>query len=128
MRNKPQYAVSSFVHMAETTKRIEIIGNPNTTRSYLSATDMSCWMYKALDSEMSGEVLSIGSSIPVTMFELASFIAEIAKSRVVLLNPMAEGDYYVADNQNTCERLQVFETEQWQTSILKYMESNRDGF
>jgi hypothetical protein len=85
---------------------------------------MSCWIYKALDSEMSGEILSIGSSIPVTMFELASFVAEVAKSSVVLLNPLAEGDYYVADNQNTCERLQEFETEQWQTSILKYMGIN----
>ncbi len=124
LRKKPHYAVSSFVHMAETAKRIEITGNPSTTRSYLSAADMSCWIYKALDSEMSGEILSIGSSIPVTMFELASFVAEVAKSSVVLLNPLAEGDYYVADNQNTCERLQEFETEQWQTSILKYMGIN----
>lgn len=124
LRNKPHYAVSSFVHMAETTKRIEITGNLNTTRSYLSAADMSSWIYKALGSGISNEVLSIGSSTPVTMFELASFIAEKSNSRVTLLNPLAEGDYYVADNHSTCERLQEFETEQWQTSIMKYMGIN----
>jgi len=124
LRNKPHYAVSSFVHMAETTKKIEITGNPSTTRSYLSAADMSSWIYKALQSGISNEVLSIGSSIPVTIFELASFIAKNSNSRVALLNPLAEGDYYVANNLSTCERLQEFETEPWQTSIMKYMGIN----
>ena len=126
LRQKPQYAISSFVKMADTSKTIEILGNPLTTRSYLGARDMAAWIIKALDPEVNSAILSIGSSIPVTMIELAEFIAEQSKSRIILANPFKEADLYVANNSDTCERLRVNETEKWQDLVMKYMNLKRD--
>ena len=121
LRDKPHYAISSFVNMAETSKKIEISGNPLTTRSYLNAKDMAIWIYKSLNPDVDSSILSIGSSTPVTMIELANFIAKQSDSKVILLNPETEGDVYIANNRTTLERLQVIETESWQDSVMKYM-------
>ena len=121
LRKKPHYAISSFVSMAETTKRIEISGNPLTIRSYMNAEDMATWIYKSLDSSVDSSILSIGSSTSVTIISLANFIAELSDSKVSLLNLEAEGDVYIANNRTTLERLQVIQTESWQDSVMKYM-------
>ena len=121
LRQKPQYAVSSFVEMAESNKKIELTGNPLTTRGFLSAEDMASWIYRALDSTVDSSVLSIGSSSPVTMIELATFIANLSNSKIILLNPDSQADVYLADNYETCKRLQVTETIKWQEQIMRYM-------
>jgi len=121
LRLKPQYAVSSFVKMAETKKQLELSGNPLTTRSYLGAQDMATWIYKSLDSNLDSSILTIGSSKPVTMIELANFIAGLSDSAVTLQHPLLEGDIYVANNHNTLNKLQVFETQNWQDLVLSYM-------
>jgi nucleoside-diphosphate-sugar epimerase len=121
LRQKPQYAVSSFVEMAELNKKIELDGNPLTTRGLLSADDMASWIYRALDSTVDSSVLSIGSSSPVTMIELATFIANLSNSKIVILNPDSQADVYLADNYETCKRLQVIETIKWQEQIMRYM-------
>lgn len=118
---KPHYAVSAFVNMALEAKDIQIAGNPKTTRSYLSAEDMSDWMYKSLHSGVGSEILSIGSDKPVTMKELADYIATATDSKVTCLNPTTAGDCYVASNQETRARLLVAETTSWQTSIDEYL-------
>ena len=121
LREKPHYAISSFVNMAETSKQIQISGNPLTTRSYMNAKDLAFWIYKSLDPGVDSSILSIGSSTPVTMIQLANFIAKLSDSKVILLNPEAEGDVYIANNRTTLERLQVIETKSWQDSVMKYM-------
>ncbi len=126
LRDKPQYAVSSFVKMAENQKTIEILGNPNTTRSYMGIRDMAAWVLKALDPELNSNILSIGSSIPVSMINLAEFIADQSNAEIILMNPFEEADFYVADNSDTCERLRVNETEKWQDLILNYMSVKRN--
>lgn len=125
LRQKPHYALSAFVNMAETNKNIEIMGNPLTVRSYLSSKDMAMWIYRALDPYLDSSVLSIGSTFPVTMIELAKFIAKLSHSKITLLNPEADGDIYVANNQDTCERLQVIESQSWQNLVIDYIGSNR---
>ena len=118
---KPHYAVSSFVNMALDKKNIEIEGNPRTTRSYLSADDMSDWIYRSLGPEVGSENLSIGSEKPVTMKELADHIAGVTGSRVTLLKPTISGDYYVANNRQTRTRLLVQERTSWQTAVDEYL-------
>lgn len=118
---KPHYAVPAFINMALNTRNIEIGGNPHTTRSYLSSRDMSEWIYKSLQPGVGSEILSIGSETPVTMEELANYIASVTNSTVSLLNPTIAGDYYVARNQDTRARLLVRETSSWQTSIDDYL-------
>lgn len=118
---KPHYAASAFVNMALEAKDIALAGNPRTTRSYLSADDMSDWIYKSLRSGVGSEILSIGSDKPVTMKELADYIATATGSKVTCLNPTMAGDYYVASNQETRARLLVAETTSWQTSTDEYL-------
>ncbi len=127
LRLKPQYAISSFVKMAETKKQINLSGNPLTTRSYLGAQDMAAWIYKSLDSNLDSSILAIGSAKPVTMIELANFIAELSDSLVTIQNPMLEGDIYVANNHNTLDKLQVSETQNWQDLVLSYMGNANKG-
>lgn len=118
---KPHYAVSSFVNMALNEGRIEVEGSPRTTRSYLSADDMADWIYASLRPGVGSEILSVGSEIPVTMKELADYIAEKTGSSVTLKNPQVVGDYYVANNEKTRGRLLVQERASWQTSVDEYI-------
>ena len=78
-------------------------------------------MYKSLRPGVGSEILSIGSDKPVTMKELADYIATATGSKVTLVNPAIAGDYYVANNQDTRARLLVQETASWQTSIDEYL-------
>lgn len=118
---KPHYAVSSFVNMALDHKNILVEGSPRTTRSYLSADDMSDWIYASLRPGVGSEILSIGSERPVKMEELAVYIAEKTGSNVTLVNPQIAGDYYVANNEDTRRRLVVQERASWQTSVDEYV-------
>ena len=121
LQHKQQYAIPTFVRMAKINKKIEISGNPLTTRSYLSTADMADWIYRSVGSNVSNGTFNIGSSRPVTMIELANFIAEKSDARVALLHPEAEADYYVANNESTIERLRVTETKSWQELLTEYM-------
>ena len=94
------------------------MGDPMTIRSYLSAHDMSEWIFSALKSNQELPLLSIGSSIPVRMIDLAEFIAKQFSSRVVVNDEYEIGDVYIADNARTKDLLKVDETISWQQAIL----------
>jgi nucleoside-diphosphate-sugar epimerase len=126
--HKPQYAVHAFVRGALENSRIEILGNPQTQRSYLSADDMSRWIHRSLFSKKVLDTLDIGSEVPVTLMELATYIASLTNSTVEILNPNADGDVYVASNAITRANLNEQETKTWKTSILEYLtELQREG-
>jgi hypothetical protein len=55
------------------------------------------------------------------MIELATFIASLSNSKIFILNPDSQADVYLADNYETCKRLQVIETIKWQEQIMRYM-------
>jgi nucleoside-diphosphate-sugar epimerase len=118
IKGKIQYAVPSFISMAKNSGSIRLTGDPMTIRSYLSAHDMSAWIFSALEKDQELPLLSIGSSIPVRMIDLAEFIAEQFSARVVLSDHYEIGDIYVADNARTKELLNVDETISWQQAIL----------
>jgi nucleoside-diphosphate-sugar epimerase len=121
IREKKQYAIPHFVASALRNHQVIVTGNPATTRSYLAAEDMSEWIYRAFDPEISSDILDIGSEIPVTMKEVAEFVASLTASQVIYNDSGAHGDYYVADNEETRNRLQVRETRSWQTSLESYI-------
>lgn len=118
IREKMQYAVPSFISMAKNSGTIQLMGDPMTIRSYLSAHDMSAWIFSALKSNQELPLLSIGSSIPVRMIDLAEYIAKQFSSRVVLSDQYEIGDVYIADNERTKDLLKVDETISWQQAIL----------
>ena len=118
IREKMQYAVPSFISMAKNSGTIQLMGDPMTIRSYLSAHDMSAWIFSALKSNQELPLLSIGSSTPVRMIDLAEYIAKQFSSRVVLSDQYEIGDVYIADNERTKDLLKVDETISWQQAIL----------
>ncbi len=80
---------------------------------------MSTWLWSALNTTASTEILSIGSHRGVTLGEVANFIASQTDSRVILQDPNAFGDEYVADNFMTQEHLNVSESKLWEDSTLE---------
>jgi nucleoside-diphosphate-sugar epimerase len=124
LQTKPQYAINSFVRMATTLGEITITGNPNTTRGYLGAKDMAYWIYRTLYPEVSNGIFDIGSSTPVTMWEMANFIGSKYGARVALSNSNMELDDYLAYNADTLKKLKVTVTEEWQPLMIDYLDSH----
>ena len=122
---KKQYAISSFIDSAINEQKIVVKGNPNTVRSFLDEKDMSAWLWSALKTAASDEILSIGSSRGVTIGELAHFISGQTDSRIILEDPNAFGDEYVADNSKTLDYLNVSESKLWEQSTLECIEYMR---
>ena len=123
IREKIHYAVPSFISMAKTSGVIRLTGDPMTVRSYLSADDMSNWIVAALKSDQELPLLSIGSSIPVTMIDLAEFIAQQLSAKVIVDDRHKIGDVYIADNELTKDLLKVDETISWQQSLLDLIQN-----
>jgi nucleoside-diphosphate-sugar epimerase len=115
--SKDQYAVSSFLEQARRDKVIRIFGNPNTVRSYLSADDLSSWIYKSIQLDSKPAIMNFGSRIPVKIGDLASYIANKTNSSVELLSPDLPADIYVSDNSQTLDLLKVTEGIGWQEQI-----------
>ncbi len=118
IREKIHYAVPSFISMAKSSGVIRLTGDPMTVRSYLSAHDMSAWLIAALYSDQELPLLSIGSSVPVTMIDLAEFVASQLSVKVVVNNHYEIGDVSIADNDQTKKLLKVSETIPWQEALL----------
>ena len=118
IREKIHYAVPSFISMAKSSGVISLTGDPMTVRSYLSAHDMSAWIIAALQSDQKLPLLSIGSSFPVTMIDLAEFVAKQFSAKVIVNDQHRIGDVYIADNELTKDLLKVDETISWQEALL----------
>lgn len=119
---KSQYAVTSFIRGAVERDLVTVNGNPNTVRSYLHETDMSNWILRSLQLANSAKLVSIGSSIKVTISELAEFIATVTGAKIEYPNPNLPGDIYTADNAATLESLGVIETKNWQDAVIECIE------
>jgi UDP-glucose 4-epimerase len=117
---KQQYAVSSFLNSATRGESIRLTGNPNTIRSYLSEYDLGSWLFKAINS-VSNElpILEIGSERQVTLLDIANYISEKSKVAIIIENPNAHGDIYVANSKQTKEILNVTESSTWEYEIDK---------
>lgn len=118
IREKIHYAVPSFISMAKSSGVVSLTGDPMTVRSYLSAHDMSAWIIAALQSVQELPLLSIGSSVPVTMIDLAEFVAKQFSAKVIVNDHQKIGDVYIADNELTKDLLKVDETISWQEALL----------
>ena len=122
IRGKIHYAVPSFISMAKTSGIIRLTGDPMTVRSYLSALEMSQWIVAALNANSGLPLLSIGSSVPVRMFDLAEFVAEQFSAKVEVESHEIAGDRYVADNQITKTALGVDEAISWKRAIVELID------
>lgn len=69
------WALNNFLSDALRAHSVRILGDGNTTRSYLYASDMAFWLLNILTRAESGEVYNIGSSEEIKLRELAELIA-----------------------------------------------------
>lgn len=116
---KPQYAISNFVNSAVDYQRIEVLGNPDTQRSYLHESAMSAWILKGLVNPIAYLDLQIGSSDIVTIQQIADFIAENTNSTVRYPSNPVVGDIYIPTNAQTRIKLGVEEGLGWRGAILE---------
>ncbi len=72
--DKP-WAVNNFLRDALLGGPIRILGDPQTVRSFLYASDMAFWMFRALACGKDGQCFNIGSPEGTTLHELALKIA-----------------------------------------------------
>jgi UDP-glucuronate 4-epimerase len=110
--NKEQYAINSFIKQGLENRVVNITGNPNSTRSYLSADDMCNWIYRTLELKVPQVKLEIGSEFGYPISRIASIVAEALRVDVKLSGEANSkiSESYVADSFNTKSILGVSET------------------
>ena len=117
MLKKHQYMAPIFIRDAVENKLIKVIGNSDTIRSYMHESTMSKWLFKCLLTGGLEGIISIGSSVPVTIRELAEFIALKTNSKITFENLSAEAHIYLPSVKNELNYLNVTEGPEWQECI-----------
>ena len=120
--SKKQYAVSSFINDAVNGGVINVRGNKHTVRSYMHESTMSMWLYQCLINSKAKHIVSVGSSDPVTIRELAEFISNLTGALINYIDPNASGDQYVAINAEEKRLLDLDEGVNWRQSVQECIE------
>lgn len=72
---KTPWAINNFIFDALTTKIIRVLGDGQTVRSYLYASDMSFWLLRILTDGVCGQSYNVGSPDGISLEKLATLIA-----------------------------------------------------
>lgn len=70
------WAINNFINDAISGKNIRILGDGNTIRSYMYASDMAYWILSILAGADSGETYNLGSTEEINLKNLATVISE----------------------------------------------------
>jgi nucleoside-diphosphate-sugar epimerase len=124
---KQQYAVSMFIRDSMLNKVVNVTGNPNTTRSYMHELTMSNWLANCITNEKIEGVVTIGSSKPVTIRELAEFISNKTKAKILISSSEMEPNVYLPNNENSLKILGLSEGPNWQDSVMECINICRKG-
>lgn len=73
------YAIGNFLYNCLTKKKINIKGNPLTTRSYMYFSDLAIILWKILLSKKNREIYNVGSDEKINMKKLANYISKLSK-------------------------------------------------
>jgi nucleoside-diphosphate-sugar epimerase len=123
--SKNQYAVTSFIKSALSNQRLDVLGNPHTIRSYLHQDAMSEWILRAVTTEKPNPCLQIGSNEPVTIKQLAEFIAQETNAEIDYSKEPTIGDIYIPDNTETRNKLGVGEGKGWKDAVREMITEAR---
>lgn len=69
------WAVNNFIRDALQGNSIRVLGDGQTSRSYLYASDMAYWMLRILSSGEQGQTYNVGSPTPISLGSLAEKVA-----------------------------------------------------
>lgn len=87
--DKP-WAVNNFLRDAILGGPIRILGDPQTVRSYMYASDMAFWMLKILSDGKPGQSYNIGSPQGISLQELAEKIVSNFANRIEIRMPLSQ--------------------------------------
>lgn len=120
------FAIGNFLLNGLKDEKIEVRGNPETTRSYMHASDL-VRILLLLPGCQTKETLNIGSNKIITMHELATLISSITSRKgIYLSNPEAETSHYVpsvANLENALGALQMFPIEILLEKWIKWLQN-----
>jgi nucleoside-diphosphate-sugar epimerase len=123
--SKNQYAVTNFIRSALSEKRIEVLGDPLTVRSYLHQDAMSEWILKAITAPEPNLYFQIGSNEAVVIKELAEYVAQETDAEIEYSKAPPSGDIYLPDNTETRIKLGVEEGKGWKEAVLEMIAESR---
>ena len=127
MLEKKQYAAPIFIRDAMSLGHINVTGNSGTIRSYLHEQVMSQWIYECLTNNSLEGIVSIGSSQPVTICELADFIGIHANAKVHYSNSVEEKTVYLPPENEHFRRVALNEGPNWQEIVLECIRLCKKG-
>lgn len=97
---KEHFAIGNFIWDGIQNKKIEVKGNPQTTRSYLYPGDLVNILLK-LPTQKSDLPINIGSETVLSMSELATTVSELTSRKgIYFTNPNTEASHYVPSTTN----------------------------
>lgn len=70
------WALNSFINDAINGKSIKVLGDGETVRSFMYATDVAFWILKTLVNAESGAKYNLGSSEPVSLRQLSTMVVK----------------------------------------------------
>ena len=119
------FALSSFIHLAQMGQPIKLTGNPDSLRSYMSPVDMAIWIIKcAIYPTL--ETLHIGSNEAFTMQQIAEIIANRFGTNVEIEECATDQPIqnYVPVTDFTSDHLNVALTLDFHSAIEYWLESS----
>lgn len=124
------WALNNFIKDALTGHAIRVLGDGQTVRSYMYASDMAFWLLSMLARGSSGEVYNVGSPDGVTLNELAQLICgEFDTNREIKLNTsssnLLQNTRFVPDVSFAQKNLQLPITVDVKTAIKRTIEWNK---
>jgi dTDP-glucose 4,6-dehydratase len=94
------FAIGNFLANGLQNQKIEVRGNPGTTRSYMYPADL-VKILLLLPSFQTKDPINIGSEASITMSDLAGLISNLTSRKgIYFSNPKTEINYYVPSTSN----------------------------
>jgi nucleoside-diphosphate-sugar epimerase len=122
---KNQYAITEFIKTGLLEGQIQVNGNRETVRSYLHEDAMAHWILRATIDPVGLNPLQIGSSEPVTIKQLAEFVAEKTAAKVTYAPTSQAPDIYLPNNEETRSSLGVDEGTSWKIAVQDMIDNVR---
>ena len=94
------FAIGNFVRDALYNTKVHVLGNPNTTRSYMYSEDLIVWLFKGLLTPFDKNY-NIGSEYSLSIQDLANIISEMfGNLPVVYESKQSQASCYVPSTVN----------------------------